>query len=81
MITTGVGKAPGYFNHEGGTVCAEHAKEKWKFGSFDDDNMWVWTSDAQLEITCMENIEKGTREAHKDEKKVVDKATILMLGI
>eukprot|EP00090_Calanus_glacialis_P031958 TRINITY_DN53035_c0_g1_i1.p1 TRINITY_DN53035_c0_g1~~TRINITY_DN53035_c0_g1_i1.p1 ORF type:complete len:309 (-),score=62.31 TRINITY_DN53035_c0_g1_i1:26-952(-) len=74
MITTGVGKAPGYFNHEGGTVCAEHAKEKWKFGSFDDDNKWVWTSDAQLEITCMENIEKGTLEAHKDEKKVVDKS-------
>ena len=56
-------------------------RKKWKFGSFDDDNKWVWTSDAQLEITCKENKEKGTREAHKDEKKVLIKATILMLGI
>jgi len=80
MITTGVGKAPGYFNHQGGTVCAENAKEKWKFGSLGDDNKWVWTSDAQLGITCVHVKGNIKSEPHKDVKKVVGKDQTVNVG-
>jgi len=70
IITTGVGKAPGYFHHQGGTVCVENAKDKWMFGSLNEDNKWVWTSDSQLDITCMEVKETVASVREKDDQHV-----------
>ena len=63
LITDQVGHDEGFISHEGGSVCAEHAGNKWEVSVWKEETKeYVWAYDTLLKVECVKEKEEGSSE-------------------